>query len=47
MSTLTTEIKEVRTQVSTLHAELVQYGLVVWTAANVSARVPAHVYGQR
>jgi len=42
MSTLTTEIKELRTQVSTLHAELAQYGLVVWTAGNVSARVSGH-----
>ena len=42
MSTLTTEIKEVRTQLSALHAELVRYGLVVWTAGNVSARVTGH-----
>ncbi|RKT08257.1 L-ribulose 5-phosphate 4-epimerase [Streptomyces sp. 3211.6] len=27
-------------QVSDLHQELVRYGLVVWTAGNVSARVP-------
>lgn len=32
----------VRAQVSALHAELVRYGLVVWTAGNVSARVPGH-----
>jgi L-ribulose-5-phosphate 4-epimerase len=31
-----------RAQVSALHAELVRYGLVVWTAGNVSARVPGH-----
>jgi L-ribulose-5-phosphate 4-epimerase len=29
-----------RQQVCELHAELVRYGLVVWTAGNVSARVP-------
>ncbi|MDI6627843.1 MAG: L-ribulose-5-phosphate 4-epimerase [Rhodococcus sp. (in: high G+C Gram-positive bacteria)] len=33
-------IEEVRRDVCTLHAELVRYGLVVWTAGNVSARVP-------
>ncbi|NUR73658.1 MAG: L-ribulose-5-phosphate 4-epimerase [Hamadaea sp.] len=30
----------VRREVCELHAELVRYGLVVWTAGNVSARVP-------
>ncbi len=30
----------IREQVSALHAELVRYGLVAWTAGNVSARVP-------
>ncbi|MBZ5735468.1 L-ribulose-5-phosphate 4-epimerase [Nocardioides sp. TRM66260-LWL] len=30
----------VRTEVAALHAELTRYGLVVWTAGNVSARVP-------
>jgi L-ribulose-5-phosphate 4-epimerase len=30
----------VRQEVCELHAELVRYGLVVWTAGNVSARVP-------
>jgi L-ribulose-5-phosphate 4-epimerase len=29
-----------RRQLSDLHRELVRYGLVVWTAGNVSARVP-------
>jgi L-ribulose-5-phosphate 4-epimerase len=29
-----------RATVAALHAELVRYGLVVWTAGNVSARVP-------
>ena len=42
MRTLTTEVRELRTQLSELHAELVRYGLVVWTAGNVSARVPGH-----
>jgi L-ribulose-5-phosphate 4-epimerase len=42
MSTITTEIALLRTEVAALHAELVRYGLVVWTAGNVSARVPGH-----
>jgi L-ribulose-5-phosphate 4-epimerase len=42
MSPLTTEIRALRAQVSGLHAELVRYGLVVWTAGNVSGRVPGH-----
>jgi L-ribulose-5-phosphate 4-epimerase len=42
MSTITSEIAGLRTQVAALHAELVRYGLVVWTAGNVSARVPGH-----
>jgi L-ribulose-5-phosphate 4-epimerase len=33
-------IDELRVEVSDLHAELVRYGLVVWTAGNISARVP-------
>ncbi|MFG3054724.1 L-ribulose-5-phosphate 4-epimerase [Kitasatospora sp. NPDC048239] len=33
-------IDAIRRQVSDLHQELVRYGLVVWTAGNVSARVP-------
>src|ERR1700744_1083087 len=40
MSPLTAEIRALRAQVSALHAELVRYGLVVWTAGNVSGRVP-------
>jgi L-ribulose-5-phosphate 4-epimerase len=36
MSTLT----ELRRQVADLHAELTRYNLVVWTAGNISARVP-------
>ncbi|HEY5051565.1 MAG TPA: class II aldolase/adducin family protein, partial [Acidothermaceae bacterium] len=30
----------IRTSVAQLHAELLRWGLVVWTAGNVSARVP-------
>src|ERR1700749_457909 len=33
-------IDELRQQVAELHRELVRYDLVVWTAGNVSARVP-------
>jgi L-ribulose-5-phosphate 4-epimerase len=33
-------ISRVRREVSDLHAELVRYGLVVWTGGNVSGRVP-------
>lgn len=33
-------IRALRQTVSGLHSELVRYGLVVWTAGNVSARVP-------
>lgn len=33
-------VADLRREVSALHAELVRYGLVVWTAGNVSARVP-------
>jgi L-ribulose-5-phosphate 4-epimerase len=33
-------IARVREEVSALHAELVRYGLVVWTGGNVSSRVP-------
>jgi L-ribulose-5-phosphate 4-epimerase len=42
MSPLTAEIKAAREQVSALHAELVRYGLVVWTSGNVSGRIPGH-----
>jgi L-ribulose-5-phosphate 4-epimerase len=42
MSALTVQLKELREQVANLHAELVRYGLVVWTAGNVSARVAGH-----
>jgi L-ribulose-5-phosphate 4-epimerase len=33
-------VARVRAEVSRLHAELVRYGLVVWTGGNVSGRVP-------
>jgi L-ribulose-5-phosphate 4-epimerase len=33
-------VEEIRKDVCALHTELVRYGLVVWTAGNVSARVP-------
>jgi L-ribulose-5-phosphate 4-epimerase len=33
-------IARVRAEVAALHAELVRYGLVVWTGGNVSGRVP-------
>ena len=33
-------IAETRREVAALHAELVRYGLVVWTGGNVSGRVP-------
>lgn len=35
-----TAISAVRAEVAGLHAELVRYGLVVWTGGNVSGRVP-------
>lgn len=35
-------IAAIRGELCALHAELVRYGLVVWTAGNVSARVPGH-----
>ena len=40
MTPLSEQIHRVREEVCTLHAELVRYGLVVWTSGNVSARVP-------
>jgi L-ribulose-5-phosphate 4-epimerase len=39
-STQDPAIEEVRREVSSLHAELVRYNLVAWTAGNVSGRVP-------
>ncbi|WP_433888956.1 L-ribulose-5-phosphate 4-epimerase [Streptomyces sp. CA-111067] len=35
-------VASLRYQVADLHQELVRYGLVVWTAGNVSGRVPGH-----
>jgi L-ribulose-5-phosphate 4-epimerase len=37
---LAREINSVRAEVARLHGALVRYGLVVWTAGNVSGRVP-------
>jgi len=37
---LAATVKDVRRTVAVLHQELVRYGLVQWTAGNVSARVP-------
>jgi len=34
------QIARLRTEVAALHAELIRWGLVVWTAGNISARVP-------
>lgn len=36
------ELTRVREEVAALHEELVRYHLVVWTAGNVSGRVPGH-----
>lgn len=33
-------VQSVREDVASLHSELVRYGLVIWTAGNVSGRVP-------
>jgi L-ribulose-5-phosphate 4-epimerase len=35
-----TELNAIRAEVAGLHDQLVRYGLVVWTAGNISARVP-------
>jgi L-ribulose-5-phosphate 4-epimerase len=40
MSALLETIAGIRSEVCALHAELTRYQLVVWTAGNVSARVP-------
>lgn len=42
MSALLGAIERIRSEVCALHAELTRNGLVVWTAGNVSARVPGH-----
>jgi L-ribulose-5-phosphate 4-epimerase len=38
--TISETVARVRAEVCALHAELVRYNLVAWTAGNVSARVP-------
>jgi len=40
MSALDDQIQKVRDDVARLHAELVRYGLVIWTGGNISGRVP-------
>ncbi|WP_284982974.1 L-ribulose-5-phosphate 4-epimerase [Arthrobacter sp. efr-133-TYG-118] len=42
MSALLETIARIRAEVCALHAELTRYELVVWTAGNVSARVPGY-----
>ncbi|WP_427016071.1 L-ribulose-5-phosphate 4-epimerase [Pseudarthrobacter sp. P1] len=42
MSALLDAIARIRSEVCGLHAELTRYGLVVWTAGNVSARIPGY-----
>ena len=42
MSGLLESIARLRREVCALHAELTHYQLVVWTAGNVSARVPGY-----
>ena len=42
MSALLETLARIRAEVCALHAELTRYELVVWTAGNVSARVPGH-----
>jgi L-ribulose-5-phosphate 4-epimerase len=37
-----TTVAALRAEVAALHGELTRYGLVIWTAGNVSARVPGH-----
>jgi L-ribulose-5-phosphate 4-epimerase len=42
MSDFLATLARIRAEVCDLHAELTRYQLVVWTAGNVSARVPGH-----
>ena len=42
MNGLLESIARLRREVCALHAELTHYQLVVWTAGNVSARVPGY-----
>jgi len=39
---INTVVAELRREVCDLHAQLTKYQLVIWTAGNVSARVPGH-----
>jgi L-ribulose-5-phosphate 4-epimerase len=41
-SEITTVVAQLRQEVCELHAQLTKYQLVIWTAGNVSARVPGH-----
>ena len=41
-SEINTVVAELRQEVCELHAQLTKYQLVIWTAGNVSARVPGH-----
>ena len=40
-SDVATDVARLREEVAALDAELVRYGLVVWTAGNISARCQA------
>jgi L-ribulose-5-phosphate 4-epimerase len=40
VTTASSPVAQIRASVAQLHAELLRWGLVVWTAGNVSARVP-------
>jgi L-ribulose-5-phosphate 4-epimerase len=42
VSALLETIARIRREVCELHAELTRYGLVVWTAGNVSGRIPGY-----
>jgi L-ribulose-5-phosphate 4-epimerase len=42
VSDVTDTIRALRQEVCSLHEQLTRYQLVVWTAGNVSARVPGH-----
>jgi L-ribulose-5-phosphate 4-epimerase len=41
-SEINTVVAELRREVCDLHSQLTKYQLVIWTAGNVSARVPGH-----
>jgi L-ribulose-5-phosphate 4-epimerase len=43
-ATVSTTIAQARAELAALHQELVRYGLVVWTAGNVSARAVGDVF---